>query len=69
MQTITLFAEHEAAIIYADWINTLETTFWKNGFINTRIEMVNWCIAKYGYVNSLLIRLIDRLYADGFIKA
>ena len=69
MTTINLFAEHEAAIIYADWINTLEKDFWKKGFINTRLDMVNWCIAKYGYVSTLFMRLIERLYADGFIKA
>ena len=68
MTTIKIFAEHEAAIIYADMVNKLEPR-WKSGRLCTRLEMVEWCIEQYGYVNSILFRLIEKLYADGFIKA
>lgn len=66
MKTIKVIVEHEKPIIYAEWINSLEG-LWKRGQLNTRLDMVNWCIEEYGYVDSLLMDLIEKLYADNFI--
>lgn len=58
----------EAREIFITLINELERE-WKKGLINTRWELVNYCIGRYGAVTESVALAINDLYFDAFIKA
>ena len=52
----------------ATLINELEV-YWKRDLVNTRWEVLQYCIGRFENVNEIIVDAINRLYFDGFIGA
>ena len=52
----------------AEIINELES-FWRLNLLNTRFDVLGFCVGFYGSVNESILEAVVMLYCDGFIKA
>lgn len=50
-------------ISYSELVNEVEANK-----LNTRYDVVSYCIGRYGIIDKKIFELINKLYADGFVK-